>query len=167
MPGGRFSLGLIPVPDKVRSGEFHYNMGMYGSQEAAKGTMDVRPTLEAESIEATAMVLLSKTKLRPDVVVITGTPEQVFWLDPAASTFNGEGHRGNMASVQASSAPIQTVIPDTAGNVNISLGCFGCRKTTSLLRRSFWSAFPEFEAQGDRGRCGQDERGTDTEVPAK
>lgn len=130
-PVGASSLGIVPIPEKVRSGEFHYNMGMYGSQEAARSTIGQRPVIE-ESIEATAVAPLSKASLKPDVVVVTGMPEQVFWLIPAASTFSMGGRvTVNMGAVQAACAD-STVVPYLTGNVNISLGCFGCRKTTDI-----------------------------------
>ena len=141
-PVGASSLGLTPVPEKVASGEFHYNMGMYGEQDAARATMEKRPTLEAGSVEATAVAPLSKAKLKPDVVVVTGTPEQMFWLIPAASTFSIGGRvTVDMAAVQASCAD-STVLPYLTGNVNISLGCFGCRKTTDIAPEEMLVGIP-------------------------
>jgi uncharacterized protein (DUF169 family) len=141
-PVGASSLGLVPTPEKVASGEFHYNMGMYSSQEAAKQTIEQRPALEEGSVEATAVAPLSKTRMKPDVVIITGTPEQVFWLIPAASTFSMGGRvTVNMASVQAACAD-STLIPYLTGNVNISLGCFGCRKTTDIAPEEMLVGIP-------------------------
>jgi uncharacterized protein (DUF169 family) len=141
-PVGSSSLGITPVPEKVSSGEFHFNMGMYGGQEAAKETIEQRPSLEAGSVEATAVAPLSKAKMKPDVVVVTGTPEQVFWLIPAASTFSVGGRvTVEMAAVQASCAD-STVIPFVTGKVNISLGCFGCRKTTDIAPEEMLVGIP-------------------------
>jgi uncharacterized protein (DUF169 family) len=107
-------------------------MGMYGSEEAARNTIRQRPALETGSVIAVAVSPLSKAKIKPDVVVITGTPEQVFWLLPAATTFSVGGRVTiDMAAIQASCAD-STVVPYITGNVNISLGCFGCRKTTDI-----------------------------------
>jgi uncharacterized protein (DUF169 family) len=120
------------MPDKVKSGEFHANMGLYETATQASKTMAVRPALETGSVIATALAPLSKTTLEPDVVVIVGMPEQVFWLVPAATTFSIGGRvTVEMAAVQASCVD-STVIPYVSGNVNISLGCFGCRKTTDI-----------------------------------
>jgi len=131
-PVGASAMGLVPLPDKVKSGEFHYNMGMYETPESAAKTISVRPGLEIGSVIATAVAPLSKATLEPDVVVITGLPEQVFWLLPAATTFSMGGRvTVEMAAVQASCADT-TIIPYLTGNVNISLGCFGCRKTTDI-----------------------------------
>jgi uncharacterized protein (DUF169 family) len=131
-PVGASSLGMVPVPDKVQSGEFHFGMGMYSSPEAAKNTIEQRPSLETGSIYAIAVSPLSKTKLKPDVVVVIGTPEQVFWLMPAATTFSVGGRiTVEMASVQASCADT-TLVPYLTGKLNISLGCFGCRKTSDI-----------------------------------
>ncbi len=131
-PVGGSALGLMPVPEKVASGEFHYNMGMYESPQAAKTTLEKRVTLGEENVTATMVSPLSKAKVKPDVVVVTGTPEQMFWLIPAASTFSVGGRvTVDMASVQASCED-STILPYVTGNVNISLGCFGCRKTTDI-----------------------------------
>jgi uncharacterized protein (DUF169 family) len=141
-PAGASALGIVPTPEKVASGEFHYNMGMYESQEASRKMIEQRPSLEAGSVEATAVAPLSKARLRPDVVVISGTPEQVFWLLPAASTFSVGGRvTVDMAAVQASCADT-TVVPYLTGKVNISLGCFGCRKTTDITPEEMLVGIP-------------------------
>ena len=141
-PVGASSLGMMPAPEKVRSGEFHFGMGMYESPEAAKNTIEQRPSLEEGSIDAIAVSPLSKTKLKPDVVVVIGTPEQVFWLMPAATTFSVGGRvTVEMAAVQASCAD-STVLPYLTGNLNISLGCFGCRKTTDIAPEEMLVVIP-------------------------
>ena len=38
---------MTQLPDKVRSGEFHHSMGMYGSDNAALKTIAERPYLVA------------------------------------------------------------------------------------------------------------------------
>jgi uncharacterized protein (DUF169 family) len=84
------------------------------------------------SIQAVAVSPLSKAKLKPDVVVVTGTPEQVYWIIPAATTFSVGGRvTVDIATAQASCGD-STIIPMVTGNVNISLGCFGCRKSTDI-----------------------------------
>ena len=141
-PVGASALGMVPLPDKVRSGEFHYNMGMFESAEAACKTCASRPALETGSIIATAVAPLSKAKIAPDVVIVVGIPEQVFWIAPAASTFQ-EGGRVmvEMAAVQASCAD-STVVPYLTGNINLSLGCFGCRKTTDIAPEEMLVGIP-------------------------
>jgi uncharacterized protein (DUF169 family) len=131
-PVGGSALGIVPLPDKVKAGEFHHNMGMYETADAAAKTISVRPQLEPMSNEATALAPLSKATLEPDVVVVVGMPEQVFWLVPAASTYSHGGRvTVEMASVQATCAD-STVVPMKTGNMNLSLGCFGCRKTSDI-----------------------------------
>jgi uncharacterized protein (DUF169 family) len=66
----------------------------------------------------------------------------VFWLLPSASTFSVGGRvTVDMASVQASCADA-TVVPYLTGNVNISLGCFGCRKTTDIAPEEMLVGIP-------------------------
>jgi uncharacterized protein (DUF169 family) len=141
-PVGGSALGMVPLPEKVKSGEFHHNMGMYESAEAACKTCASRPSLETGSIIATAVAPLSKATIAPDVVVVVGLPEQVFWIMPAASTFQ-EGGRVTveMAAVQASCAD-STIVPYLTGNINLSLGCFGCRKTTDIAPEELLVGIP-------------------------
>ena len=141
-PVGASSLGLVPLPDKVASGDFHYGLGLYESVAAAKTTMEQRPSLEAGSMAAVVLSPLSKARIEPDVVVVTGTPEQVYWLLPAATTFSVGGRiTVNMGTVQASCAD-STVLPYLTGNVSISLGCFGCRKTTDIAPEQMLVGIP-------------------------
>jgi uncharacterized protein (DUF169 family) len=129
---GASALGLLPIPDKVRSGEFHYNIGMFGSVEAAKKMIEERPQLELGSIIATVVTPLSKAKLKPDVVVITGMPEQMYWLLPVAAKFN-EGGKSvvELEPFQATCA-YSTVYPYLHDTVAMSIGCYGCRRSTDL-----------------------------------
>ena len=135
-------MGMVPVPDKVKSGEFHYNMGMYETPVSAAKTLATRPGLELGSIIATAVTPLSKATMAPDVVVVVAIPEQVFWIAPAAATFQEGGRMAvEIAAVQASCAD-STVRPLTTGELSISLGCFGCRKTTDMAPEEMLVGIP-------------------------
>ncbi len=139
---GASSLGIVPTPEKVAAGELHYNLGMFQTQEAAKRMIDQRPTIELGSVIATAVSPLSKARIRPDVVVIVGMPEQIYWLMPVAATFN-EGGRvtADTAAFQATCVD-STVIPYLTGNTNLSLGCYGCRKATDIAPEDMLVGIP-------------------------
>ncbi len=141
-PAGASALGMIPTPEKVASGEFHCNLGLYDKPETSKKMIDARPTLEQGSVIGTAVSALSRASLSPDVVIVTGTPEQVYWILPAATTFT-EGGRVtvDMATAQATCVD-ETIIPYLTGNVNISLGCFGCRKATDIAPEEMLVGIP-------------------------
>lgn len=129
---GASALGIVPIPDKVRSGEFHFNLGMFENQEAAKRMIEERPQLDCGSIIATAISPLSKTDLPPDVVIVTGTPEQMYWLLPVAAKFSEGGKMiVELEPFQASCA-YSTVYPFLHDTLSMSIGCYGCRKSTDL-----------------------------------
>lgn len=141
-PVGASALGMVPVPDKVASGEFHHNMGMYKDPSAAKRTLEARYSFPLGSVVAVAASPLEKATLTPDVVVLTALPEQVFWIIPAASTFEDGGRVSvEMAAVQASCVDA-TIVPIVKGKTNISLGCFGCRKTTDIMAEEMLVGIP-------------------------
>lgn len=141
-PVGASALGMVPVPEKVASSEFHHNMGMYKDPAAAKATLELRTSFPLGSVVTVAAAPLGKATLVPDVIVITDLPEQVFWLIPAAATFE-EGGRVTVetAAIQASCVDA-TIIPIVKGKTNISLGCFGCRKTTDIMAEEMLVGIP-------------------------
>jgi uncharacterized protein (DUF169 family) len=142
-PVGGSALGIVPTPEKVKTGEFHYNLGMYETVGAAEKTISVRPHLEPMSNDATALAPLSKATLEPDVVVVVGVPEQIYWILPAASTYSIGGRiTVETASFQATCAD-STIVPILSGNVNISLGCFGCRKATDIKPEEMLVGIPK------------------------
>jgi len=129
---GAAALGMAELAENVKSGELHTKMGLYGAEEAAGATMDVSPSLPAGSTIATVVAPLSRFEGEPDVIVVTATPEQIYWLLPVASTYR-EGGRSlvDLASVQAACADA-TAVPFLCQHSNLSLGCFGCRKSTDM-----------------------------------
>ncbi len=140
-PVGASALGLMPTPEKVASGQFHFALGMFANEEAAKHTIEVRPSLEPGSLEATLVCPLSKVRFEPDVIVVVGTPEQLYWLMPAASTYDKGGRITiQTASFQASCVD-STILPYTTGVPNISMGCYGCRKSTDIAPEEMMLGF--------------------------
>jgi uncharacterized protein (DUF169 family) len=139
---GASALGLGPTPEKVATGELHYNLGMFETQTAAKRMIDQRPMIEAGSVVATVLSPLSKARVEPDVVVIVGTPEQIYWLMPVAVTFNIGGRvTADTAAFQATCVDA-TVIPYLTGNTNLSLGCYGCRRSTDIAPEEMLVGIP-------------------------
>jgi uncharacterized protein (DUF169 family) len=127
---GASSLGLIPTPEKVVSGEFHHNLGMFDSVEAAAGMISKRPAFESESGTATVVGPLKDAKVEPDVVILVDRPETIYWIIPAAY-YKGGRVNFSSAAFQATCADT-TILPSLTGEINVSLGCFGCRKATDI-----------------------------------
>ncbi|MCQ5375247.1 MAG: DUF169 domain-containing protein [Methanomassiliicoccales archaeon] len=141
-PVGASALGIVATPEKVASGEFHYNLGMFSSADAAKRMIDARPTLPLGSVIGTVVSPLSKAKVPPDVVVVVGTPEQLYWILPVAATFEKGGRVTiNTAAMQATCVD-STIIPYLTGEINVSLGCFGCRRSTDIAPEEMYAGIP-------------------------
>ncbi|MDD4185883.1 MAG: DUF169 domain-containing protein, partial [Candidatus Methanomethylophilaceae archaeon] len=47
---GASSLGMMKTPDKVADGEFHFNMGLHSTKDAAKKMIDTRTDLPPGSV---------------------------------------------------------------------------------------------------------------------
>ncbi|MCQ2056168.1 MAG: DUF169 domain-containing protein [archaeon] len=127
---GAACLNMIKNPEKVKSGEFHANIGIHESPIGAKNMIDARTDIPYETQGEIVCPLKSATFV-PDVVAIVDIPERIYWFG-GLFTYKDGGR------VQYSTAPFQcacedlTAIPIVTGKPNISLGCFGCRKKTDM-----------------------------------
>jgi uncharacterized protein (DUF169 family) len=128
---GGSSLGILPTPDKVASGEFHKNIGMFESTEAAAEMIAQRPAFEPGSRIATVVSPLKDAKVEPDVVILVDRPETIYWIIPASTYFKGGRVNFSSAAFQATCADT-TILPTLTGEINLSLGCFGCRRATDI-----------------------------------
>ncbi|WP_407282591.1 DUF169 domain-containing protein [Methanolobus sp. WCC1] len=128
---GASSLGLVPIPPKVKQGEFHANLGMYDCSDAAANMIGQRSEFEEESTIATVVAPLKEFKTKPDIVILVDLPETLYWLIPAATFFEGGRLDFSTAAFQATCVD-STIIPIHSGKMNMSLGCYGCRRSTDI-----------------------------------
>ena len=138
---GASSMGLVPTPDKVKSGVVHSTIGMFENIEAAANMISQRFELEQDKFEATVVGPLKNFDMDPDVVVIVDIPETLYWLIPASSYSDGNRQNFNSSPFQATCVDA-TVIPFLTGKMNISLGCYGCRTGTDIQNDEMISGIP-------------------------
>jgi uncharacterized protein (DUF169 family) len=138
---GASSLGLVPLPPKVKEGEFHSNLGMFDCSDAAANMIDQRSAFEEESTIATVVGPLKDFKTEPDVVILVDLPETLYWLVPAATFFEGGRQAFSTAAFQATCVD-STIIPVISGKMNMSLGCYGCRRSTDIQNEEMIAGIP-------------------------
>lgn len=137
---GASAMNIIATPPKVASGEFHAGIGMHNSADAAKKMISDRIIPERSSV-GEAVCPLSKADFEPDVVVIADIPERIYWI--ISSTTADKGGRENF-----STSPFQCVcedvvsVPMVTGSVNLSLGCYGCRRRTDMKAEEMVCGIP-------------------------
>ena len=130
-PAAAAALGLLPLPEKISSGEMLKTLGLFESVTAAARTMAKMPRLELGTFKAVAAAPLEDAKFTPDVVIIEDKPEKIMWINLAAIHETGGRLSFNSAVFQACCVDV-TVIPYLTKNVNVSLGCYGCRDSTDI-----------------------------------
>lgn len=130
-PDGTSILGLTEIPPKLASGELYIRFGKLASIEAARQMVAERPQLAPRSIKATLVTPLDEALVPPDVIAITAQPEQMMWLCMAASYQTGQRFDFKVSGYNAQCVET-TLLPYTTGNINISLGCYGCRASSDI-----------------------------------
>lgn len=130
-PAAAAALGLLPLPEKIRSGDMLKTLGLFESKEAAAQTMVQMPRIKLGEIKAIAAAPLEDARFRPDVIIIEDKPEKIMWINLAAIQETGGRLSFSSAVFQACCVDV-TVIPYLTKSVNVSLGCYGCRDATDI-----------------------------------
>jgi len=127
---GASALGMTETSEKIKSGEFHVGIGMHDNAEAASKMIADRKVVPYKTI-GEVVCPLKDASFVPDLVAIDDIPERIYWIVPLTTAEKG-------GRVEFSTSPFQcacedvTAVPICTGMPNISLGCFGCRKKTSM-----------------------------------
>ena len=128
-PDGTSIFGMTGVPEKLATGEIYVLFHKLVNAEAAARMVAERPTLPPKSRRATYVAPLAKTGREPEVVVFTGTPEQMMWLCMSMSYYTG--HRFDFHASGFNSMCVEAVLyPLMEQEPNITFGCYGCRAAT-------------------------------------
>lgn len=130
-PASASVLGFKPAPVKLRSGEMPAAYGIFASPQAASRTIADMPKLEMGKYKAVALAPLGSAPYVPDVVVIEAKAEQVMWL-ALAWMHQGGGRRTFSSGVLQATCVDATIVPFLSGEVNMSMGCYGCREATDM-----------------------------------
>ena len=130
-PDGTSIFGMTGVPEKLATGEIYVLFHKLDTAEAAAQMVAERPTLPPKSRRATYVAPLAKTVREPEVVVFTGTPEQMMWLCMSMSYYTG--HRFDFHASGYNSMCVEAVlIPLRDDEPNITFGCYGCRAASDI-----------------------------------
>ena len=104
--------------EKLATGEIYVLFHKLVNAEAAARMVAERPTLPPHSRRATYVAPLNKTVREPEVVVFTGTPEQMMWLCMSMSYYTG--HRFDFHASGYNSMCVEAVLyPLTEQEPNI------------------------------------------------
>jgi len=154
---GASALGMTATPEKVASGEFHYNIGAHDTQEATAKMIASRAELDFGT-KGAIIAPLAEADFEPDVMIIEDIPERVYWFVPLSTAEQGGRAHFSTAPFQAACVDA-TAVPMTSGIVNISIGCFGCRKRTDIKKDEMligipWELVPKMRVTLDRYKNG-------------
>lgn len=128
---GTSILGLTEIPPKLASGDVYIKLGKMATIEAARQAVSERITLPEKSIKATLVTPLAEAVMKPDVVAVMAPPESMMWLCMASTFYTGKRHTFKMSSYNAQCVET-TLFPYTTGEINMSLGCYGCRAVSDI-----------------------------------
>lgn len=140
-PDGTSIFGMTGVPEKLATGEIYVLFHKVVNAEAAAKMVAERPVFPPHSRRATMVTPLAKTPRDPEVVVFTGTPEQMMWLSMSMSYY--DGHRHEFAASGFNSMCVEAVLmPLRDDRPNITFGCYGCRAATDVGEDMMWMGVP-------------------------
>lgn len=140
-PDGTSIFGMTGVPDKLATGEIYVLFHKVVDAEAAAKMVAERPTLPPNSKRATLVQPLGACTRHPEVIVFTGTPEQMMWLSMSMSYFDGHRHDFHASGFNAQCVEA-TLLPLMNDEPNISFGCYGGRASSDIGEDMMYMGVP-------------------------
>jgi uncharacterized protein (DUF169 family) len=140
-PAAAWALGFKEPPPKLSSGEMPAGMGIFGSPQAAKHTLDTMPRLEMGKYKMVACCPLGQAPFEPDVVVLESAVEHLMWV-ALADVFKTGGRLEFSTAILQATCVDGTIIPFLTQKIHASLGCYGCREATNLAESECVVGFP-------------------------
>ncbi len=137
---GASSLGMKERPPQTESGEFYIKFGMHDDLAGAAEMVHTRYEVPYKTRGA-IVTPLAKADFMPDSVIIEDVPEVIYWFIPLKT--HAEGGRAHFVT-----APFNAVCGDATaypiieGDINISLGCYGCRRRSDIKKDEMIVGFP-------------------------
>jgi uncharacterized protein (DUF169 family) len=128
--GGSAAIGLSEPPEKLKTGEFYYELGRFSSLASAKRTVDAIPKIEPIMYSA-VYAPLEKANFDPDVIVVICNPAQAMKLAQALVYTLGGRVEADFSGIQSICADV-VAGPYTRKTVNITLGCSGSRQYADI-----------------------------------
>lgn len=130
-PAAAAALGFAALPERLASGDMLVSLGIFGTAEAGRRTIEEMPRLETGRYKAVALAPLEAADFAPDVVVFEDVPESLMWLALAAQHQTGGRLQFTTGVLQATCVD-GAVVPFVTGRLNASMGCYGCRDATDM-----------------------------------
>lgn len=140
-PAAAWALGFEEPPLKLSSGEMPASMGIFGSPQAAKHTLDTMPRLEMGKYQMVACCPLGQATFEPDVVVLESALEHLMWV-ALAKVYDTGGRLQFSTGILQATCVDGTIIPQLTQQLHASLGCYGCREATNLAESECVLGFP-------------------------
>lgn len=137
---GASTLGMTDKPEKVKTGEFHFGIGIHGTVESTAEMIATVTDIDYK-VDGEVVCPLKDADFEPDVVVFVDIPERIYWFEALHLREKGGRLAYVTAPFQCACADI-TAFPVMKGQPNISLGCFGCRKKTDMQADELALGYP-------------------------
>ena len=129
--GGSSAMGLEPLPPKIASGEFYYNLGRFDSVETAKSVIDSIPRKDEQSL-GIIYAPLEKADFLPDVVVVITLPKYGMFITQGIVYNQGGKMEYSCAGIQSLCADAVSA-PYVNNKANATLACSGSRGYAGIV----------------------------------
>lgn len=136
------ALGFRRLPPQLANGKGLVGFGIVAEAGVGERMVAAMPHLTPGSVAAIALCPLRLAPRLPDVVVVEGQTEVLMWLLLADLNVHGGQRRTSSTAVLQATCVDATVIPYLKRRLNFSLGCYGCREATDLMRGETVLGFP-------------------------
>jgi uncharacterized protein (DUF169 family)/NAD-dependent dihydropyrimidine dehydrogenase PreA subunit len=140
-PDGAAIMGLVPMSEKLRSGELYLLFKKLPSIQSAREMIASRKEFEAGTYSATVLAPLESARFEPDIVIFSIEPEQAMWICCAITYATGARQEFHTSGYNSACSDIVVQVMKSK-RMNITFGCYGARASSDMGDSEIYLSLP-------------------------
>lgn len=141
-PAAAAAFGFKALPDGLRTGKGLVGFGIVSDEASGRAMFENMTVLPQGRLNAMYLYPLEESTIEPDIIVVEDETEKLMWIALAYLNVTGGKRIESSTAILQATCVDATLIPFVSQNLNMSMGCYGCRDATDIYHGETVLGFP-------------------------
>ncbi|NMC41133.1 MAG: DUF169 domain-containing protein [Bacteroidales bacterium] len=141
-PAAAAAFGFKQLPEGLKTGKGLVGFGIVKEDATARIMFEGMTTLPMGRLKALYLSPLETADIEPEIVVVEDEAEKLMWIALAYLNVQGGKRVKSSTAILQATCVDATIIPFKEQQLNMSMGCYGCRDATDIGNNETVMGFP-------------------------
>jgi len=141
-PAAAAAFGFKALPEGLKTGLGLVGFGIVNEESTGRNMFEGMTKIEPGILKALYLYPLETADIEPDIVVVEDETEKLMWIALAYLNVQGGKRVESSTAILQATCVDTTIIPFKEQQLNMSMGCYGCRDATDIGDNETVLGFP-------------------------